>query len=54
MPDGIPSIVSRLPVAVMKHHIKFMTVCIDDKVQGGESKRFCLNDCTVDIVSFEV
>ena len=54
MPDGIPSIVSRLPVAVMKHPIKFMEVCIDDKVQGSESKVFYLNDCTVNIVSFEV
>ena len=54
MPDGVPSIVTRIPVAVMRYHIEFMEVCVDKKVQGGESKGFCLNDCTVDIVSVEV
>ena len=45
MPDGNPSIESRFPVAVMKQLNSFLEVKIDTKIQGGQSKSFCLNEC---------
>ena len=43
MPDGIPSIKSRYPVAVMWQPTLFLVVKIDNKIQGRKSNGFYLS-----------
>ena len=50
MPDGIPSIESRFPVAVMKTPSNLPDVFINYTISGGETKAFCLNGCHIDIL----
>ena len=48
MPDGVPSIESRFPVAVMKTPSKLTKVPINYSIVGGESMAFCLNGCRIE------
>ena len=43
MPDGVPSIVTRLPVAIMKQTMAILEVQINYAIQGGDSMTLCLN-----------
>ena len=51
MPDRVPSIESRFPIAVMKQPNELLDVQINYEIQGGESMAFCLNGCVVDSLS---
>ena len=51
MPDGIPSIESRFPIAVMKSPSRLHDVNINFEIQGGESFSFCLNECSIQNIS---
>ena len=51
MPDGNPSIESRFPVAVTKQPSAFLETKIDYKIQGGQSKSFCMNECIIHSLS---
>jgi hypothetical protein len=51
MPDGVPSIVTRFPVAIMKQPTAMLEVKINYEIQGGESMAFCLNACELTSLS---
>eukprot|EP00957_Ditylum_brightwellii_P164674 12538006-Ditylum_brightwellii.AAC.1 len=51
MPNGVPSIVARFPVAVMKQPKELLTTTINYQIQGGGSFSFCLNECTIESLS---
>ena len=51
MPNGNLSIESRFPVAVMKQPNSFLEMKINTKIQGGQSKLFCLNECLINSTS---
>ena len=48
MPDGIPSIETRFPLAVMKTPSYWPEVMIDYQVKGGDAIAFCLNGCEIE------
>ena len=48
MPDGVPSIESRFPVAIMKTPSLLSPVPINFSILGGESMAFCLNGCMIE------
>ena len=47
MPDGNPSIESQVPVEIMKQPTHYLEVKIDYKINGGHSKSFCFNECSI-------
>ena len=47
MPDGNPSIKSQFPVTIMKQPAHYLEVKIDHKINGGQSKSFCFNECSI-------
>jgi hypothetical protein len=51
MPDGVPSVVTRFPVAIMKQPTAMLEVQINYEIQGGESMAFCLNACELTSLS---
>ena len=51
MPDGIPSIETRFPVAIMKYPSRLLDVPINYGIQGGESFAFCLNQCSIECMN---
>ena len=51
MPDGVPSIVTRFPVAIMKQPMAILEVHISYAIQGGSSMEFCLNACNLTSIS---
>ena len=50
MPDGVPSIESRFPVAVMKTPSFLPEVRVDNTIKGGKAMAFSLNGCTVEML----
>ena len=51
MPDGIPSIESRFPVAIMKTPSSLCEILINKEIQGGASMAFILNGCQIENLS---
>ena len=51
MPDGNPSIELRFSVAIMKQQTHYLEVKIDYKINGGQSKSFCFNGCSIHSLS---
>ena len=51
MPDGVPSIVTRLPVAIMKQTTEMLELQINYAIQGGNSMSLCMNACDLTSLS---
>ena len=51
MPDEVPSIVTRFPVAIMKQPTAMLEVQINYAIKGGNSMAFCLNACELTSLS---
>ena len=49
--DGVPSIVTRIPVVIMKQPTEMLEVQINYAIKGGDSMSFCLNACDLTSLS---
>ena len=53
MPDGIPSIESSFPIAIMKMPAVLPEVRIDNLIEGGTPLSFTLNSCEINSLYIE-